>query len=148
MDSETFSRACRLVRAEASVAFAGLVHRGFGLPEQTGFYPRVRAEREEPWLLGIDFWMTLDEGGDYRTEWSREAPFELGAAAAITRQEGPDLIRYWKRYVLYASRPYDVALRVLATDVIAVAEVIESWTEQTIVGTGERVAIRQTSRAR
>jgi hypothetical protein len=146
MNPEAFSSACSLVRTEASVAFARLADRGFRLPEQTGFYPRVRAEREEPWPHGIDFWMALDERGQYRTEWSRDAPFELGGAAGITRQEGAELIRYWKPYVLYSSRPYDVALRTLEADVIVVAEIIEGWSEAAIVGTGKRVPIRQTSR--
>jgi hypothetical protein len=92
-------------------------------------------------MLGIDFWMTLDERGKYRTEWSRDAPFELGGSASITRVEGAELIRYWRPYVFYASRPYDAALRTLEADVIAVAEHLESWSEETILGTGKRVPI-------
>jgi tetratricopeptide (TPR) repeat protein len=99
VNPNALSAACSVVRAEASAAFARLADRGFRLPEQTGFYPRVRAEREEPWFLGIDFWMTLDEQGKYRTAWRRDTPFELGGAAAITREENGEVVRYWKPYV-------------------------------------------------
>jgi hypothetical protein len=87
--------------------------------------------------------MALDDAGRYRTEWSREAPFELGGAAAIDRDEDNELIRYWKTFVLYRSRPYSVALNTLESDVRAVAAAIEKWTEDTIVQTGARVAIRR-----
>jgi hypothetical protein len=145
MTPERLSSASRLVNAEASPAFARLIERGFLLAERTGFYPRVRGERKQPWNLAIDFWMRLDEAGKYRTEWSQEAPFELGGAAAIDRQEGMEVIRYWKPHVLYVSRPYDDALRTLATDLIELAEVIESWSEETVIGTGKRATIRTTS---
>ena len=71
----------------------------------------------------------------------RSGPFELGGAAAIDRQEGVEVIRYWKPHILYASRPYDVALCTLATDLIELAAVIESWSEETVIGTGKRAAI-------
>jgi hypothetical protein len=45
--------------------------------------------------------------------------------------------------VLYASRPYDVAVHALAADLIVVAVAIESWSEETILGTGKRVPIRR-----
>jgi hypothetical protein len=146
MNPEKMLAACGVVRAEAIGAFARLADRGFRVAEHTGFYPRVRAEREQPWSLGIDFWMALDERGQYRTEWSREAPFDLGGSASITRYEGEELVRYWMPYTLYGARPYDAALRTLEADVLAVAEIIEGWSEDVILGTGKRVPIRQTPR--
>ena len=146
MNPERMLADCSVVRAEAIGAFARLADRGFRVAEHRGFYPRVRADRERTWFLGIDFWMSLDERGKYRTEWNRETPFQLGGVASITRQEGAELIRYRKPYVLYASRPYDVAVRTLGADVTAVADVIESWSEETIIGAGERASIRQKAR--
>jgi hypothetical protein len=143
MVSEPLLVACVAVQEEAGQAFARLAERGYRPVERTGRYPRVRAERDGRLLLGIDFWMCLDERGRYRTEWSRLAPFELGGAAAIIREENTELIQYWKPYVLYDARPYEVALRSLAADVIVVAEAIEAWTEETIVGTGKRVQVRR-----
>jgi hypothetical protein len=145
MNPKTFSSALDLVRAEASEAFARLADRGFRLPQQTGLYPRVHAERDEPWFLGIDFWMSLDEQGRYRTEWTRDTPFELSGVAAITREENGELVRYRRRYVLYAARPYDVAVRTLGADVIEVADVVEGWSREAVILTGERASIPQRS---
>jgi hypothetical protein len=144
MNPEEMLAACGEVRAEAISAFACLAARGFRLAEHAGFYPRVRADREGTWFLGIDFWMTLDERGQYRTEWKRQTPFELSGIASITRQEGAELIRYRKPHVLYAARPYDLALQTLEADLTSVAQVIESWSDETIIGTGERGTIRRT----
>jgi len=90
--------------------------------------------------------MSLDETERYRPDWNPKEAFELSGAAAITRREKGKLIRYWKPFVLYASRPYEVALRTLAADIIAVAEIVESWSSESIIGTGQRVLIRQTPR--
>jgi hypothetical protein len=79
-------------------------------------------------------------------QYGETVPFELSGAAAVTREENGEIVRYWKPYLLYVSRPYDVAVRTLATDVIAVAEIIEGWSEETIVVTGKRASLPQKSR--
>jgi hypothetical protein len=141
-----FLPVCKQVRAEVEPAFLRLGDLGFQLVEHRGFYPRVRAERARPWLIGIDFWMCLDEVGKYRKEWSRTAPFELNGAAAIDRLEGEELIRYWRPEVLYSSRPYDVAVRTLESDLLALAKILEGWSEEKVVATGQRVHVRQSGR--
>ena len=147
MHPTTFSTECALVRAETSIAFTALNNRGFEVVAQTGFYPRVRAERTDIRTLGIDFWMSLDADGKYRTACSRDVPFELGGSTTVTRREEDGLVRYWKSYVLYADRPYDVALQTLGAVLVAVAEVIVTWSEEAILSTGKRVPIRQGPRA-
>jgi hypothetical protein len=143
MNPATFSVACALVRAETSNAFAVLNDQRFVIVAETGYYPRVRAVREGAWTLSLDFWMALDPVGQYRTEWRGDTPFELGGTAAVTRQEGDDLVRYSRSHVLYTSRPYNIALQTLEADLMTVAEVIGSWSEETIVSTGRRMSIRQ-----
>lgn len=143
MTPDTLARARHVVRVEATPRFQVLRARGFEIVEQAGLYPRVRAVRLAGWTLAIDFWMCLDEQGRYRTEWSRQVPFELGGAAAIDREERQECVRYWRTHVLYASRPFEVAVRTLEADVVAIAEVLESWSEEAILSTGERVATRR-----
>lgn len=143
MTRDTLARARRVVKVEATPRFEVLRARGFEIVGQVGLYPRVRAVRLGGWTLAIDFWMCLDEHGRYRTEWSRDVPFELGGAAAIDREEGEECVRYWRTHVLYASRAYEVAVRTLDADVVAIAEILDSWSEEAILSTGERVATRR-----
>jgi hypothetical protein len=142
----TFDAARTIVRAEANPAFANVANRGFRLVETTGRYPRVEARRPGRVDVAIDFWMSLDEKGHYRTEWTRDAPFELGGSAAVDLQEGVERYRYWKAYSAYGKRPYDLALQSLAADIEAVADILEAWTEDIVIRTGSRSRLPRTPR--
>lgn len=145
MNPETFAAACEEVRAAAGPAFASL--HGFSLVEPRGFYPRVRAERDEPWSVSVDFWMCFGDDGKYRSEWNSRAPFELGGAASITREEAGELVRYWKRGALYERRPYVEAIQTLSVDLVALVSCLDAWTEADVLN-GERTVLPSVSRYR
>ena len=147
MTPEVFAVAQTAVRADTEAVFGTLAKQGFSLVPVPGFYPRVRAERSVHVhglghrALAIDFWMSLAEGGGYHAEWSRDAPFDLGGCATITRTEGAELIRYWKPYTLYSARPFNDAIGTLGTDLKVVADALESWSDNLVVSTGQRVRL-------
>jgi hypothetical protein len=137
----TLEDARRIVRAEVAPAFAGVASRGFQLVETTGRYPRVEARRSGRVEAVIDFWMSLDERGRYRLEWTRDTPFDLGGCVAVEREEGGACYRYWKPLRSYDARPYSLALQSLAADIDAFADVLEPWTEELVVRLGSRTRI-------
>jgi hypothetical protein len=147
MTPEVFVAAQAAVSTDTKSAFAGLVQRGFKLVQTTGFYPRMLAHqaaaisagaRRE---IGIDFWMSLAEGGGYRSEWTRDAPFDLGGYKTITCMERGELIRYWKPHSLYVARPYEVSIRTLGADLLLVAATLETWSDEVVLTTGKRVKV-------
>ena len=147
MTPDVFAIANAAVMADTNAAFTTLAMRGFSLERVSGFYPRVRAQREVPTHgvahreVAIDFWMSLTPEGGYRAEWSRAAPFDLGGCVTITRAEGGERIRYWRPYTLYASKSFADAIGSLATDLQVLADTLESWSDGLVLSTGKRVRL-------
>ncbi|HEY3820642.1 MAG TPA: hypothetical protein VGL81_25925 [Polyangiaceae bacterium] len=147
MTHEDFVSACAAVSADTKAAFATLAGRGFALVQRPGFYPRVQAQRHLHvagglWSeIGIDFWMSLAECGGYRTEWSLDAPFHLGGCKTVTRMEAGERVRYWKPHAHYSTRPYQEALRTLASDLWSLADELEGWSEDDVVRMGKRARL-------
>lgn len=120
-------------QAARAPAFRCLEPRGFFLVETTGIRTRLRAEQRVHWSLSIEWWMDWDGQGEPSSHGWSNAFVELGGSGSLDRREGDEMVRYWKPRLLYEGRRFPEALATLESDLLQVADVLQSWTEADIL---------------
>ena len=118
-------------------------HHGLIADRSVGRYPRLRYDGEsvDGVRIGIDFWMSFDEAGQYRRSCTDETPYELAGVASVTRLEADGLYRYSLVRTAYAARPYKETLKTLREDADRLLDELKSTTRSEVLARGRRTRL-------